>query len=1142
MCGIIAVLRRRSQRPVPEAKDVEQKLDAALQSLPGDAAPPQPAQLRAAAEQIEAINAALWGPPGITCLLRTPKLAARLRDDLAGVQRRIDALEAALDAGQAALSPAELERTNAALVRLKDAVWAVARDRLPTAEAVRDLARGDLGVAAIEAFASVQSALSALDRLEVRGRDSAGVHVLVTGHGLDLRDEEIRAQLVARDDPLFTSCAARTPNGHLGFVYKAAAEIGKLGDNVKALRQAIVADDLLHRALAADTAEAVVLGHTRWASIGIISQPNAHPLNHEEQGRRDGPYVLAALNGDVDNYAELKAREGLCVPAEITTDAKVIPVLTSRAMASGKSFEEAFRTTVASFVGSVAIAAATAERADQLAIALHGSGQALYVGFRDDAFLVASEPYGLVEETNRYLRLDGETPGNPKNPLQSRGQLVFLDRRHAGTLQGVLRMAYDGTALPVREAELQRAEITTRDIDRNTFPHFFLKEISQAPSSFRKTLRGKIVERDGTLHAELGNDTLPPALRQRLRNGEIRRVFVVGQGTAAVAGQGVAAMMAKALAGTGLTVRAMPATELSGFHMREDMSDTLVVAISQSGTTTDTNRTVDLVRGRGAAVIAIVNRRSSDLTDKADGVLYTADGRDVEMSVASTKAFYGQIAAGTVLAFALAEEIGECDRKLRHEMLTALRAMPDAMQRVLSLREQIGVAAKAHAPRRRYWAVVGNGHNHIAAQEVRIKLSELCYKSIACDTTEDKKHIDLSAEPLILVCCAGLSGSNADDVAKEVEIYRAHKAAPIVIASEGETRFSAAFAVIPVPSVHPALDFVLTTVAGHLFGYESARAIDGLANPLRECRAVIERLASTSVDGSDLLGRMAEEMRPAAMAFLPALRSGAYDGCVTASVASRIGSLLRYALGIAPLESYSVEHGVIGTPSVVVEELTEALTRGIEELTRPVDAIKHQAKTVTVGISRADEGLLTVPLVKEVLAAGTPRDRLGYRELRTLAALQPAVARTVGFTRYRIDGTPDDGATIHVVQKGGVAEKLASRTDKDPALRGTKRQVTVEQRVLVARGASDQRRVIIAPEVQNGRVSGLILLHVEFHEHVPAAAMRDVLRGYRNRYEFLRDAVMETEQDFREDLLEKLPAAELLTAPILQLAEHWRKR
>ena len=71
---------------------------------------------------------------------------------------------------------------------------------------------------------------------------------------------------------------------------------------------------------------------------------------------------------------------------------------------------------------------------------------------------------------------------------------------------------------------------------------------------------------------------------------------------------------------------------------------------------------------------------------------------------------------------------------------------------------------------------------------MRIKLSELCYKSIACDVTEDKKHIDLSSEPLILVCAAGLAGSTADDVGKEVAIFRAHKATPIVIADDGDDR------------------------------------------------------------------------------------------------------------------------------------------------------------------------------------------------------------------------------------------------------------------------------------------------------------------------------------------------------------------
>src|SRR6185503_7861881 len=113
------------------------------------------------------------------------------------------------------------------------------------------------------------------------------------------------------------------------------------------------------------------------------------------------------------------------------------------------------------------------------------------------------------------------------------------------------------------------------------------------------------------------------------------------------------------------------------------------------------------------------------------------------------------------------------------------------------------------------------------------------------------------------------------------------------------------------------------------------------------------------------------------------------------------------ALGVTPLDLYQIEAGRHGSPSVVIEDLTAALTRAIEELTRPVDAIKHQAKTVTVGISRSDETLLQVGLVKEVVATGVARDRLSYESLKTLAALDPIVDELLGYTRYRLDGRVD---------------------------------------------------------------------------------------------------------------------------------------
>ncbi|MDQ3353378.1 MAG: SIS domain-containing protein, partial [Actinomycetota bacterium] len=770
MCGIIAVVGRPSTRPPPAEAEVRRLLtevDAALVAVHDS---PQTSAMEVAAADLEALHTKLGGAPGVRFLLAHPEQV----DAIEGLAERAGAvirhLDGELGARAADLSGRILEAHNAALVRLKDAAWALGHDRLGATRAVADLAGAQPGPAAVDAFVAVEVALSALDRLEVRGRDSAGLHLLIDGHGLDLADPEIATAVAARSDPLFTSGAVRIADGCLGLVYKAAAEIGELGDNTRALRQALGNDTLLRRALVAPTARVTVLGHTRWASVGTVSEANAHPLDQEEEGDVEGPYVAVAVNGDVDNHLELRLQRGLRIPAEISCDSKVVPTIVSRAMAAGEPPEEAFRRAVAKLEGSMAVAASLAATPRRLALAVRGSGQALYVGLADDAYVVASEPYGVVGETSRYLRLDGESAHGPTG---GRGQVVVLDGDASG-LDGIRRWSYDGTPLPVGDDEVAVAEITTRDIDRGDFPHYLLKELSEAPRSLDRTLRGRIDERDGRPCVTLDDDVLPEAVRKALSDGLITRVLVIGQGTAAVAGQSVAAAVAGACARSSLRVEAVLATELSGFGLDDDMSDVLVIPVSQSGTTTDTNRTVDLVRARGAAVVAIVNRRNSDLVEKADGVLFTSDGRDVEMSVASTKAFYAQVAAGFLLAEGIADVLGCADRGRAGAVLAGLGELPAAMDEVLGRRASIAEAARALAPSRRSWAVVGNGANRIAALEVRIKLSELCYKSIACDATEDKKHIDLSSEPLVLVCAAGLDGPNADDVAKEVAIYRAH--------------------------------------------------------------------------------------------------------------------------------------------------------------------------------------------------------------------------------------------------------------------------------------------------------------------------------------------------------------------------------
>ena len=276
MCGIIAVIGRPAGRRPPTIAEIGAELRAASGHLAPavDGGAELLVALAEAATHVERADAVLRGATGVRALVGEPAGIAELSARIADLQALIERLDQQLDDDGRGLTPLALEAVNTELVRLKDALWALGDDRLRTVRAVAELAGDQATGAALMPATAVQiAALSAIDRLEVRGRDSAGLHLLVRGHVLDLADPTVLRLLGERsDDPLFRSGSVRVPAGHVAFVYKAAAEIGELGDNTAVIRAEMRDDVLLHLALANETARVVVLGHTRWASVGIISK------------------------------------------------------------------------------------------------------------------------------------------------------------------------------------------------------------------------------------------------------------------------------------------------------------------------------------------------------------------------------------------------------------------------------------------------------------------------------------------------------------------------------------------------------------------------------------------------------------------------------------------------------------------------------------------------------------------------------------------------------------------------------------------------------------------------------------------------------------------------------------------------------
>ena len=230
-----------------------------------------------------AVDRDLIGVPGLLALLHHPAEQMELAQLCEMISAQVGACEIEVERGlEHGAIEDHVEVVNAALMGIKDALWAISHDRLRNAIAIDAMSAGSRAVGAVDAFHAIQLTLSAIDRLEVRGRDSAGLHVLVRDHHLDMEAPEVRAEFSTREaDALFCAGSVRQADGCLSFVYKTAAEIGELGDNTAALRHQISGDRLLRLALAHEDANALVVAHTRWASIGIISEPNTHPLNSE---------------------------------------------------------------------------------------------------------------------------------------------------------------------------------------------------------------------------------------------------------------------------------------------------------------------------------------------------------------------------------------------------------------------------------------------------------------------------------------------------------------------------------------------------------------------------------------------------------------------------------------------------------------------------------------------------------------------------------------------------------------------------------------------------------------------------------------------------------------------------------------------
>ena len=591
--------------------------------------------------------------------------------------------------------------------------------------------------------------LEGLSRLEYRGYDSAGMAVL--------------------------------DGGKLAWSKRA----GKLG-NLKAA--------LAERPPLTGT---VGLGHTRWATHGPPTDPNAHP--HTDCGG----HLAVVHNGIIENFAVLR-KEIEAAGHELTseTDTELVAHLLEEQIAAMPEIPG----TGAPETGSLAAAMR------QVCLRLEGAFTLVAVDVRDPEVVVGARRnsplvVGLGQGENFLASDVAAFISHTRDAIELGQDQVAEVRPDQVTVTN-----FDGSPAQVRHYHV---DWDVSAAEKAGFEYFMLKEIAEQPKAVADAMLGR-AEESGRLRLD----------EMRLTDDELReieKIIIVACGTAFHAG-----LLAKYAIEHWSNIPCE--VELaSEFRYRDPIltRSTLVIAISQSGETMDTLMAVRHAREQQSPVLAICNVNGSSIPRASDAVVYTHAGP--EIAVASTKAFLTQLVACYLVALYLAQVRGIMYGEEIGAILAQLQQMPAAVDQVLHTMEPVRAVARELAGERCV-LFLGRHVGFPVALEGALKLKELAYMHAEGFAAGELKHGPIALiEPglPVVVLVPSRRGRRAlhDKIVSNIQEIRARGARTIVIAEEGDDVVGPfADTLIEVPAVPTLLQPLVTTVPLQVFACELAAA------------------------------------------------------------------------------------------------------------------------------------------------------------------------------------------------------------------------------------------------------------------------------------------------------------------------------
>ena len=517
------------------------------------------------------------------------------------------------------------------------------------------------------------------------------------------------------------------------------------------------------------------IGHTRWATHGAPTEPNAHPHTSN-----DGRFAVVH-NGIIENYMELReelTRKGYHFESE--TDTEVVVHLVE--MYYQDNLKQAVMRTAARLRGSYALGIICADEPEKIFAVREASPLILGVGIGENYF--ASDVTALVAHTRNAIYLeDGEFA-----ELTPESITVFDCAGH--TIQKrVSRITWD----------IQAAE-------KGGYDHFMLKEIMEQPRAVKATIAPRIKG------SEIVLDDVDIDLKQ------VNKIMITACGSAYYAGCAAKYAIEK-------LCRIPVITELaSELRYSDPLIDehTLLIVLSQSGETADTIAAMRECQRRGAKTLGIVNVVGSTIAKIADWCLYTWAGP--EIAVATTKGYTTQLTVLYLFALYAAKKVETVDDSTWRKHLSAIKALPKQIQQALDMNPGIAqLAKKYHSTCSMFF--IGRNTDYAVALEGALKMKEISYIHAESYAAGELKHGTIAliceSQPVIALCC---NDSVSEKTMSNMVEVKARGAEVLAVAFRDNARIvSLADDMLYIPKIDPLFSAAVEIVPLQILAYHVAK-------------------------------------------------------------------------------------------------------------------------------------------------------------------------------------------------------------------------------------------------------------------------------------------------------------------------------